>query len=464
MWSDNFDSMEEELEIGEGVEVQHQNKDDGYSLNPELPEILKPQECEEISQDRNMVEAREHLHPGLFSDGAGVMVEELTVKSCNGSTLDIGTLKNPGSLHKGWSPWRHVYQPFADSRVGRDCIIARKKFQATSGAGEDFGSMSSREILAGKSVDYDHGNVVQHLSAAEHTAEQKEDEGDAREGMQTKTVHKSGFVEYFSRSTLKGKGVVCKGPSSNGLYVESRDQNLMKSGIDIQMDSNAFVNSGLMIAESPYNATVPGFGGSDTDGVTLREWLKSKHHKGSKTEHLSIFKKIVDLVGGSHSQGAAMHNLYPSYIKLLPSKDVMCLGLPTQKQKLDNIAKSEVLQPENSLNKKRPWEKVTYSSLNLRMKKQKFIANDIKVNTVVSQDYCNEYKEDIQISNHNIRRTSRIPHISNAGPLQLTSLNERLEEEWYTSPEGGCTILSNIYSLGVLFFEVHSLDGGCPFY
>ncbi|QCD85108.1 E3 ubiquitin-protein ligase RFWD2 [Vigna unguiculata] len=468
--------MDEELEIGEGVQVQHQNKDDGYSLNPEFPGILKPQEYDEIPEDKNMAEGREHLHPGLFSDGGGVMVEELMVKSCNGSTLEIGTLNSPGSLHDCRSPWRHNYQPFADSRVGRDRIIARKSVQATSSATEDFGPMSSREILARKSVNYDHGSVVKHLSADEHTAEQKEDEGDAREGMQTKTAHKSGFAEYFSRSTLKGKGIVCKGPSSNGLYVESRDQNLMKYGIDIQTDSNAFPISGLKIAKSPHNATVPGFGESDTDGVTLREWLNSRHHKGSKTEHLSIFRKIADLVGGSHSQGVAMHNLYPSYIKLLPSNHVMHLGLPTQKHKLDSVANSEVLQLENSLIRKRLSEKVKSSSHNLRMKKQKFadnvrvagdqsqcpprtdlyyqIANDIKVNAAVSQDHCNQYKEDIQFSKHNIRRPSRLPHISNAGQFQLNSSNEGLEEEWYTSPEGGCTILSNIYCLGVLFFEL----------
>ncbi|KAG2410849.1 Protein SPA1-RELATED 2 [Vigna angularis] len=445
--------MGEELEIGEGVQVQHQNKDDGYSLNPEFRGVLKPQEYDEIPEDKNMAEGREHLHPGLFSDGdGGVMVEELMVKSCNGSTLEIGTLNGPGSLHDSRSPWRHSYQPFADSRVGRDCIIARKSVQATSSAWEDFGPMSSRDILARKSVNYDHGNVVQHLSADDHTAEQKEDEGDTGEVMQTKTAHKSGFSEYFSRSTLKGKGIVCKGPSSNALYVVSRDQNLMKSGIDIQMDSNAFPSSDLKIAKSPHNATVPRFGGSDTDGVILREWLKSRHHKGSKTEHLSIFRKIADLVGGFHSQGVAMHNLYPSYIKLLPSNHVMHLGLPTQKHKLDSVANSEVLQLENSLIRKRLSEKVKSSSHNLRMKKQKFsdnvrvagdksrcppmtdlyhqIANDVKVNAVVSQDHCNEYKEDIQFSKHNIRRPSRLPHISNAGQFQLTSSNEGLEEEW----------------------------------
>ncbi|PPR99338.1 hypothetical protein GOBAR_AA21332 [Gossypium barbadense] len=41
---------------------------------------------------------------------------------------------------------------------------------------------------------------------------------------------------------------------------------------------------------------------------------------------------------------------------------------------------------------------------------------------------------------------------------QSVSVNEQLEEKWYASPEeineGVCTILSNIYSLGVLLFEL----------
>ncbi|KAG5014546.1 hypothetical protein JHK85_020682 [Glycine max] len=470
--------MDEELEVGEGV--QHQTKDDGFSLNPEFPKILKPQEIytsySHISQDKNVVEAREHLHPSLFSDGAGAMVEELTVKSYNGSRLHIGTLNNPGPLHNSRSQWRHIYQPVGDSGMGSDCIIARKSVEATSSAWEDIGSTSFRDMLDRKPVNDEQGHVMQHLSTDVHTAEHKEDEGHAHEGIQTKVIHKSGFAEYSGRSTLKGKGVVCKGPSSNGLYIESRDQNPIKSGIDTQMDSNALPSSGLKTAKSPHNATGPGSGGSDTDGVTLREWLKSRHHKRSKTDHLSIFRKIVDLVDGSHFEGVAMRNLYPSYIKLLPSNQVMYLGLPAQKQTLDSVANSEVLQLDNSFIRKRLSETVISPSLNLQLKKQKFnenarvagdwsqcpprtdlylqIANDIKVNAVGSQDYYNEYKEDIQFSKHNIGRMSRIPHISSAGQLQLTSLNEGLEDKWYASPEGGCTTSSNIYCLGVLLFEL----------
>ncbi|XP_040933826.1 protein SPA1-RELATED 2 isoform X7 [Gossypium hirsutum] len=49
-------------------------------------------------------------------------------------------------------------------------------------------------------------------------------------------------------------------------------------------------------------------------------------------------------------------------------------------------------------------------------------------------------------------------HSSNSAQHQPVSVNEQLEEKWYASPEeineGVCTILSNIYSLGVLLFEL----------
>lgn len=58
---------------------------------------------------------------------------------------------------------------------------------------------------------------------------------------------------------------------------------------------------------------------------------------------------------------------------------------------------------------------------------------------------------------------NRSPHIYNAAQQHLTSITEELEEKWYISPEelndGSCTILSNIYSLGVLLFELLAYFG-----
>ncbi|XP_061337854.1 protein SPA1-RELATED 2-like [Gastrolobium bilobum] len=488
--------MDEEL-VDEGTRlgvdegVQYQNKDEEYSLNPECHKILKPQEIHndysQIPQGKNVVEAAtghvaasEHLRPSHFLDDAGTMVEELTVKSYNGSSLDIGTSNIREPMYNSQSQWRHLYQLAGDSAMGNSLSDGgyRNSVQATSSVREDIGPTSFPERLARKSLSDDQSNVMEHLTTVEHKAEHKEDAGDACGGIRTKIISKSGFAEYFIKNTLKGKGIVCKGPSSNGSCVESRDQNLIKAGIGTQIDSNVSLSSGSKTAKSPHNATAPRSGGSDCDGVTLREWLKAGRRKGSKTEHLIIFRKIVDLVDDSHSQGFVLHNLCPSYIKLLPSNQVMYLGLPIQKQTLDSVANSEVLQLKNSFNRKGQSEHVISPSLDMRSKKQKFnenvrvvrdwsqcplrsdlhlqIANDIKVNAFGSQDYCNEYKEDIQFSKHNNWRMSSIPHISNAGQLPLASLNERLEDKWYTSPEGGCTTSSNIYCLGVLFFELLS--------
>ena len=57
----SFNTMDEELEVGEGV--QHQTKNEGYSLHPEFPKTLKPPEIHtaysHIPQDKNVVEASE---------------------------------------------------------------------------------------------------------------------------------------------------------------------------------------------------------------------------------------------------------------------------------------------------------------------------------------------------------------------------------------------------------------------
>lgn len=101
-----------QLEVAE--DSQRQNKEDNeYSPNTECRKTLKsqevftpvkqdysqipPREYDDILQGKNVVEGINHAntseHPrvSLFMDDADVMVEELTVKSYNGSSLDIGT-------------------------------------------------------------------------------------------------------------------------------------------------------------------------------------------------------------------------------------------------------------------------------------------------------------------------------------------------------------------------------------
>ncbi|TKY71010.1 SPA1-related 2 protein [Spatholobus suberectus] len=523
-----------QLEVAE--DSQRQNKeDDGYSPNTERRKILKsqevfiPREYDGILQGKNVVEGINHAdtsqHPrvSLFMDDADVMVEELTVKSYNGSSLDIGTSNNREQMNNRQNHWQNLYQLASNSGIGNSLsdIGTRNSVQATSSAREDIGSSSFPEVLARKSLSDGQSNVLEHLAAAEN----KEGAGDVRQGIRTKIISQSGFAEFFIKNTLKGKGIVYKGPSSDAFCVQSREQNRMKTGIDADqnqmrtgigtdqnqmkigigtdqnqmkigigtdqnrmkngigtdhkqmktgvgthLNSNQPVGCGSKTAKFPsYCGAMPRSGRSESDGLTLREWLKHGHHKASKVESLSIFRKIVDLVDNSHSQGVALHNLRPSYIKLTPSNQVMYLGLPVQKQMVDSVVNSEVVHLDNSFIRKRLSEQVPFPSLDMGSKKQKFnenlratggelcleTASDRKLHghTVGSQGYYNEYEEDTQFAKYNIGRMSSIPHVSNPGQMPLTSC-EKLENKWYASPEGGYTTSSNIYCLGVLLFEL----------
>lgn len=416
-------------------------------------------------------------------------VEELTVKSYNGFSFDIGT-STTQVQHKHW---QNLYQIGNNSGNGNsisDIGLISSGPAATSSAWEDVGSTSFPELLARKSHSDGQSNAVEHLAAAE-SKEGVGPAGDVHRGIRTKMISKSGFAEYFIKNTLKSKGVVRKGPASDRVYVQSREQNQtkaggdanqnwgkigvganknqmktstdtnqkqMKTGIGAQSNSNVSVNRGSKIAKFPIHsdAAVPKSSTTECDGVTLREWLKSGQRKSGKVESLNIFRKIVDLVDDSHSRGIALHNLYPSYIKLLPSNQVMYIGLPTQKQTAG----------------KRVSEQVTSSSVDMGSKKQKFdesarvtgsdlcpeTANnhEVQMPSIGSQDYRNRYEEDNHFSVYNFGRMSSIPRVSNSGQLSSTSnsICERWENKWYASPEGGCTISSNIYCLGVLLFEL----------
>lgn len=521
------------LEVAEDSQRQRK-EDDEYSPNRESRRFsqevfipvkqgqdysqISPRAYEDILHGKNVVKAisdaatSQHPRRSLFMDDAGVTVEELTVKSYNGSSLDIGTSSNRVHLYNQQKHWQNLYQLANNSGIGNSLsdIGQRNSGQAASSAWQDIGSTSFPELLARKSLSDGQSNVVEHLV----DAESKEGEGDVHGGIRTKIISKSGFAEYFIKNTLKGKGTVCRGPSSDGFFVQPREQNQtkagsdadqnqmktgigteqnlmktgigknknkmktgivtgqkqMKTGFGTQSNSNLSGNYSSKTAKFPsYSDAMPRSGRSERDGVTLREWLKSGHHKASKVESLNIFRKIVDLVDDSHSQGVALHNLCPSYIKLLPSNQVVYLGLPTQKQMVDSVVNSEVLHLDNSFIRKRMSEQVLPSP-DMGSKKHKFndnvivtgsdlcleTASDHKVHIprIGSQDYRNEYEEDIQFSKYNIGRMSSIPHVSNAGQLSSTFLSEGLENKWYASPEGGCTTSSNIYCLGVLLFEV----------
>lgn len=136
----------------------------------------------------------------------------------------------------------------------------------------------------------------------------------------------------------------------------------------------------------------------NNDNLSLREWLTAGRNKVDKSKSLFIFKQILDLVDASHSRGVALQALRPSCFELLPSNHVLYL-------ENKNVKKRKHGDNRNSFGMWGP-----------------------------------------RASGYGVKEENAV------------STGDLLEEQWYAGPEDirqKCsTLSSNIYSLGVLLFEV----------
>uniref|UniRef100_F6HUR9 Protein SPA1-related 2 n=1 Tax=Vitis vinifera TaxID=29760 RepID=F6HUR9_VITVI len=477
------------IDVAEGSHLQR--KESEYLLKPDSSSMLNsremvipgegdypessPQEFTGILEGKNVnktvssLAAAEHTCSGhLPVDDAGIMIEELTLRNYNGANLAVvGPSNNRDRMQIRQNQWQHIHLLAGGQGTGssvRDSV-RRDNGQPMSSAWEDVGYSSFPEFLAQKQSSHDHNEVREQVTNCENRAVS----GDTLSpgGIRTKILSKSGFSEFFIKNSLKGKGVICRGPARDGFGVEIRDSNITKAAVDTTVASDSSLSpsaktatpsprglaptrvksvictdtvydgfgdefrdqnntkaivdsqvaSDLSLSSSAKTAVPSAHGSAGTgpchgplpdsshDGVNLREWLRAGHRKINKVESLYIFRQIVDLVDVSHSQGVAMQNLRPSCFKLLPSNQVAYLGSSVQREMLENAVDQDV-SLKNLLSGKRSLEKGMFPSISLSGKKQ----------------------------------------------------NDRLEEKWYTSPmelsEGVCTFSSNIYCLGVLLFEL----------
>lgn len=507
----NLDSMDDAvgeemtpLDDAEGCQIQ--SKEGEYFLKSDNCNMLEPQEMlipgesnysqsphqeftesldgKNVNRIKSLVNTVENPYNSPHSmDDAGVSVEELTVRNCNGSNLAIvGASNNLGRMPTRQNQWRHLYQLGSGSGSGSSHgdTAYRNNGQPMSSGLEDVGYSSFPEFLAQKPCIDDHNEAVEELITTENRGVLSNTHG----GIRTKILSKSGFSEFFVKSTLKGKGVIYKGPQGpqrDGYHLGSRDQNSTKVGCGtvVASDTSQRLDTKIVIPSSNGMKVETRISGSDCDGVTLREWLKTGCVKANKFERLYIFKQIVDLVDYSYSQGIALYELRPSYFKLLPSNQVKYLGRlgsTVQKEMLQGMMDQDVPQSENSQIRKRPVEQVIFPTIGSHVKKQKFgqnrrffrqwpqfppsyglnIANSCQINITSQQNSINEFDECRPDATQGADSKSGCP-LGSYTREQMT-LSEQLEEKWYTSPEelseGICTILSNIYSLGVLLFEV----------
>lgn len=493
------------LDAAEGCQIQI--KEGEYFLKTENCNMLEPQEMlipgegsysqgshqefaeildgKNVNRIKSFVNAVDNPYNTPHSmDDAGVMVEELTLRNCNGSSLAIvGASNNLGRMPTRQNQWQHLYQLASGSGSGSSHgeTVYKDNGQPMSSGLEDMGYSSFPEFVTQKPCIDDHIDPVEELTTTENRGVLSNTHG----GIRTKILSKSGFSEFFVKSTLKGKGIIYKGPQGpqrDGSHLESRDQNGTKVGCGtvVASDTSRGLDAKVVFPSPNGVKATTRISGSDCDGVSLREWLKTGRVKANKFERLYIFRQIVDLVDYSYSQGIALYDLHPSFFKLLPTNQVKYLGRlgsTVQKEMLHSVMDQDVPQSENSPIRKRPVEQGSFSSVGSLVKRQKFgqnrrlfrpwppfstsfgfnTANTCQINITSQQNTIDEFDEGHVSATQGTDSKSGSPLGPNARE-QTTSLSEQLEEKWYTSPEelteGSCTILSNIYSLGVLLFEV----------
>ncbi|XP_066368190.1 protein SUPPRESSOR OF PHYA-105 1-like [Miscanthus floridulus] len=300
--------------------------------------------------------------------------------------------------------------------------------------------------------------------------------------MRSKTVAPpSGALGSPLQSKSKGKGVAYQGAREEiQVQANARPRDPLDKIPTIPTsihDSKARVDPMLF-------STGGNVAKSHSEGTSLRELIKPGRQTMTKFEKMHLFKQILDLVDKCHAQGFTLQHLRPSYFTTLSSNQVKYIGSYTT-QDLPTSIKQEVAR-EDLVNRKRAFghridhqESNGHGNLMLKYQKvgeQGSVATRRPANMFWTDQICDNQNED---ANPGVSRqenfsytarerfkfvepygsnTSCAQHVSSSGNQQSAFELRNLEESWYKSPEELSqfkgTFPSNIYSLGVLLFEL----------
>lgn len=505
-----LDGMDEAVDddptaVGAADGTRILNKEREYSLKPsnsnlvESHELVTPHEIDQNQSsshlftdildgknlDRIGSSEQASVSPRCI-DNSGIMVEELTFRNYSGENLAmVGTSNSREQVHSRQNPWQHLSHKASGSVSGNSHGDAanRDKKQETEGILEEVGNLFFPGFLEqSPSSGENYHEAIYNLPSNDdkNLSSNIFSSGVTR----TKIVSKSGSSEYFIKNTLKGKGIIYKGPQHRGLGDRPGNQNYAKSA-----------NTGMFSSNAPFSATLdtvmpvsngiaealPNISSNPkNDGVILREWLKAAQNKVNKMDNLRIFRQIVKLVDFSHSQGIVLKELWPSCFKLLPSNRIIYLGSSVHTDLSENVLDHDVPRIELDQIDKRPMEQNLLPFDHHCAKKQKFSDNVIHTRRLPHSATSSSFKtasvsfgrggkllgpdsRSLPSGNQNLKLEFKsqsrfsVPLASDMSS-PLTSVNFTSEEKWYSSPEQlserRLTFSSNIYSLGVLLFEV----------
>ncbi|KAL0393645.1 UNVERIFIED_CONTAM: protein SPA1-RELATED 2 [Sesamum latifolium] len=487
-------------EVAEPVDAAHiRNKENEFSLKPgssnTLHEMVTPMVADysDISNNpySNILDG-EHLDRIGSSEQASVsprctndaVVEELTLRNYDREKLVIvGSSNNRERTQSKQNHWPNLYQIAGGSGISNfhGQTGDKGKGSATSSTWEDEGDGFFSGLIDQTQPlpNYNHNATVDNLPG-------NDDKGTSADilyssgGIRTKILSRSGFSEYFIKSTLRGKGVIHKAPAQRGYGTESGVQDHLKSGVVGLENSVAPLDS----SAKPHGLHEPCTSlNSDSigDGINLRDWLVSARNNKNKVERLSLFRQIVNLVDCSHSNGVFLQDLRPSCFKVSGSHQVMYVGSSAHAGITENVTDQDIQKSIHNRNGKRPVHQSMLPFDRHSGKKQRLGENvnflqrwpqfpsrsgirstSINAAEEDSADPLNAGMSSDEQHNAQIESKTQTKLFSYSVPNSLrpfkSSLSCMLEEKWYNSPElynqESCSFASNVYSLGVLLFEL----------
>ncbi|KAL2517265.1 Protein SPA1-RELATED 2 [Abeliophyllum distichum] len=249
----------------------------------------------------------------------------------------------------------------------------------------------------------------------------------------TNFLSKSGFSEYFIKSTLREEGLIHQNSAGKGSGSESVDHTRSKS-VTADHTYSKPLTTGLVDSVAPIGFTSATFS-PPSHGVS-EPW----------TSHSSHFLGDV---------GVVLQDLRPSCFKLLASYQVLYLGSSVH----TGITKSVTYQYNSQSGHNRNEKRAMHASM---LPLGGHSTKKWKLDIDGPQDSVNDSEgEHRKMVCQNQIKFCNIDVYSKLQPLQACASCVS-EEKWYTSPElstgKGCTFASNIYCLGVLLLRGKKIE------
>ncbi|KQK04781.1 protein SUPPRESSOR OF PHYA-105 1 [Brachypodium distachyon] len=305
--------------------------------------------------------------------------------------------------------------------------------------------------------------------------------------MRNKTATPSSGVQGFPFKTAsKGKGVT---------YQSAREEIQAQANVRprVPMDRISKIPSSTHNSMARLDGAFFNGGGnaseSQNEGTSLRELIRPTGQVTSKFEKMQLFKQILDHVDKSHARGLTLQHVRPSYFIVSPPNQVKYTGSYAT-QDLSAPAKPDIATDDMFNRKRRFDQKNAHQEFNgngnpnsiLKYQKvgdQGSVAVRRPTHTFRTDHRGGNQSEDVDPgasgqgnSSCTVRgrfnfgepyygngnNASYAQRLSNYGNQESVLDLRLLEDSWYRSPEELSqlkgTFPSNIYSLGVILFEL----------